>query len=433
MMGIVQLFRGHVVLATIALSCAVVPSACSSTNASESDSPSGEVDDSLTGFARRNIEVESGALDTIDPITGAKKPIVLSGKKISLTFDCMWPRLLGSNNSMVLAQTLKDKNVRTTIFIAGACVFDDEAFRLRDVLSGATAVSDALRARRPGAQNVSFRTLIKLLVDSGHEFGNHSVRHIINTPEASQNWQREMEVLRTGWEATMLELYGANWRIERPNAVMKPYWRAPGGDFGSAKNHPETLLAAAKGGHNQHFLWHLDTRDSVAGAPVGVTAAAWKADGNSQAVDLNGRRLDAGQMSQAVLDAADGRPTIVLGHLANAFHWENPAFWQAKGGVKTPQLSLGDVIDKLRAKGYAVTTISDMMGIGGDPNVISGKNPVRGITCNTQGGCVWSGDCASSQAYTKRFVDAAGAKFVCKKTGNGGCDGSAINAECTVL
>ena len=393
---------------------------CSSQDSAELDdqAPSDEL---ATGRAlshvRRDLERESGGLVRVDPATGARTALTAKAKTASLSFDCMYPRLGGSEGSLEVLDVLAQKNVKTTIFVAGGCIFSGAP------ASAYRAGEGGVDARLAVATDPRWASFVRRMVDDGHEFGNHSVRHIINAQATgAQDWEREMRVLQAGWNATMRVLYGSDWAFVRPNAVMKNYWRAPGGDYGSAQSFPNTLRDAARGGFPIHMLWHLDTLDSVSGAPAGVSAAAWAADGNVATPLRPDWRLDAGLMSDAVLRQADsGKALIVLAHLSNPYHWGAPAYWSARGGPAAGR-SLGDVIDGLRARNYVVGKLSQVIGDEPAEEPTPSVSPVRGITCNAALGCVWSSDCGSAAGYSKRYTNAEGTSFVCKKPGSGGCD-----------
>ena len=366
-------------------------------------------------FSRRAIEGESGGLVRVDPATGARTSLSTRSQTAALTFDCMFPRLGGSESSMEILNVLRAKSVHTTLFIAGGCMFGSAARAA--FAAGDSGVSPFLAVK----QDPQWAAFVRAMVEGGHEFGNHSVRHIINAQAtAPQDWEREMRVLRAGWEASMRVLYGAEWAQLHPNAVMKSYWRAPGGDYGTNTVEPTTLRDAARGGFPVHALWHLDTLDSVSGPPQGVSAEAWSAEGNVSAPLRPTWHPDAGQMSRAVLaQAQSGKGLIVLAHLSNPYHWGDPDFWAQRGGGSASQ-SLGDTIDGLRARGYTVGTLSQVLTVGEPPAV----SPVRGNTCNAAEGCVWSSDCGTAAGYANHYAGANQTQFVCKKPGDGGCDPS---------
>lgn len=411
--------RVGLALALAAISCASVQEEIDS----EGDSPVGDelAASGPLAFTRRSIEREGGGLVRVDPATGARTALAPRDQTAALTFDCMFPRLGGSASSREILDVLRAKNVRTTLFVAGGCVFGSS---LRAAYAAGESGVAAHLAVKTDARWAAF---VRAMVEGGHEFGNHSVRHIINAQAMTpQDWEREMRVLHAGWDGTMKYLYGSSWAQTHPNAVMKNYWRAPGGDYGTGAVEPNTLRDAARGGFPVHVLWHLDTLDSVSGPPRGVSAEDWAADGNVSAPLRPEWHPDAAQMSRAVLSqASSGKGLIVLAHLSNPYHWGAPQFWAQRGGEE-PAETLGDTVDGLRSRGYTVGTLSQVLGVTASP-VIAGLSPIRGVTCNAALGCVWSSDCGRAPGYASYYPDANQTQFVCKKPGDGGCD---PNLEC---
>ncbi len=99
--------------------------------------------------------------------------------------------------------------------------------------------------------------------------------------------------------------------------TVKPYWRAPYGSYDST-----VATYAAQVGYTKHFKWDIDTIDWKPIADGGPTARA--------------------MTLKVVNNAKSG--SVVLMHL---------------GGFETLD-ALQSMIDGLRSRGYALTTLSDM-------------------------------------------------------------------------
>lgn len=229
--------------------------------------------------------------------------------EVVLTFDCAWvPKETGAE----VLDALREMGVKATFFVAGPFVTED------------------LRKSDSGPNRATLE-LVRRIVDEGHEVGNHTRNHPHLT--AGVSWSTELTKLAKSWENAAREAYApAN---PPAAAVMKPYWRAPYGEYDE-----RSLSAAAVAGYPLHFGWNVDVLDSI-GLPACRSSAAGAAC------------LDADRETRHVLSFVHENATldvvVVLAHLGAPY-----------GFGKDPK-GLRALVTKLRAEGRTFAKLSEVV------------------------------------------------------------------------
>lgn len=224
----------------------------------------------------------------------------VDGMEVSITFDGGF----NGDEAAVILDTLKERGIRTTIFLTGVFM-----------------------KRFPG--------LTRRIVEDGHEVGNHLMTHPHLTEYARNYTHNTLPGVTK--EFITAELRGAEELFhEITGARMAPLWRAPYGEVNA-----RIRRWAFEAGY-LHVGWtfdykrreSLDTRD-------------WVTDRGS---DLY---LTAGEIRDKVLGFGRGRDGvrggIVLMHMGT--------------GRKTDRASsvLGEMIDGLRERGYRIVRLTSLI------------------------------------------------------------------------
>lgn len=159
--------------------------------------------------------------------------------EIALTFDCAW---VPEEAGMAVLDALRETGVKATFFVSGPFVFS------------------SVPARAGTMPNASTERMVRRIVEDGHEVGNHTHTHPHASPTVA--WASELTELRRGWDAEVRRVFANGLPASAlTNATMKPFWRAPYGEYDT-----RALSEAALAGYPTHFGWNVDTRDSL-GAP----------------------------------------------------------------------------------------------------------------------------------------------------------------------
>ncbi|HRG96619.1 MAG TPA: polysaccharide deacetylase family protein [Polyangiaceae bacterium] len=234
--------------------------------------------------------------------------------EIALTFDCGWvPEARG----LAVLDALRELGVRSTFFVAGPFVFK----------------STPARANTP--PNDATLRMIRRILDDGHEVANHTHTHPHGNAQTA--WARELGELSRGWSAAVRAIYGD---APPPNAALKPYWRAPYGEYDE-----RALAAAAAAGYPFHFGWNVEALDALGipdcrGVPATATGAAC---------------LSAERQTRHVLAFARRNPqldvTVVLAHLGGPYGWGS----DPKG--------LRALVTALRAEGRVFARLSEVIAV----------------------------------------------------------------------
>lgn len=154
-----------------------------------------------------------------------------------------------------------------------------------------------------GQAATNYPTAVRSVVTQGHEIGNHSYSHPYFTQLSSAQMTDELSRASTAIR-------------NATGQAPKPYFRPPYGDYNSA-----VLQAVGNAGYTHTIMWTIDTVDWR-----GVSSAAIR--------------------DKVVGGATPG--TIVLMHVGG-------------GATGTPD-ALPGMIDGLRANGYRLVTVSELMG-----------------------------------------------------------------------
>ncbi len=224
---------------------------------------------------------------------------------VALTFDCAW---VPEDKGLAVLDALRDRGVKATFFVAGPFV----------LAPGSTSPNEA-----------SLR-MIRRIVDDGHEVGNHTRNHPHNRDRVA--WDQEVKDLARGWDLVVNRLYGAS---APPNARMKPYWRAPFGEYDE-----RSLSMAADSGFPVHFGWNVDVRDAI-GLP---SCASEPHSPSCTGPDRQTRQVLRFVEAHPGLDA-----TVVLAHLGAPYGWGS----DPKG--------LRALVDSLRASGRELALLSEIL------------------------------------------------------------------------
>lgn len=234
---------------------------------------------------------------------------------IALTFDCAW---VDEVEGMKILDFLKARGIRATFFISGPFVFRD------------------YRKGKGGGLNEASLSMIRRMIEDGHEFGSHTRSHPHN--RFWINWTRENDDLRQGWDAAARELFGG---ASPGNARMLPFWRAPYGEYDD-----RSLRQASRAGFPIQVGWSVDVHDGL-GLPK---------CGDGPPADC----MDARRMTDRVLQATGGQfdGLVVLAHLQNPYDWTG-----------TPD-GLARLVDTLAAKGIAIRPLSEMFNWELAPDVV---------------------------------------------------------------
>ncbi|MBU1432667.1 polysaccharide deacetylase family protein [Myxococcota bacterium] len=262
-------------------------------------------------------------------------------KAIALTLDCAW---VNTQNGEDLLNALDRHGIKATFFISGPFIFAD----YKRGLSG-------------GLKSASL-PMIQRMIDAGHDFGNHTTTHPHLAVGPNYDW--EMNELRRGWEAAVRHIYGG---YAPANAEMKPFWRAPYGEYDEA-----SLTEVAKRGYPYHFGWNIDIKDTTGkddcNAP-GSSSSCWSAS------DLTQEILDFAALNDYSLDAF-----VVLGHLSNPYMW----------GAHSD--GFDRLVYTMSANGYVFAKLDEILDTGGE---IPADD--RDASCrHNNGGLFIDGGCTSS-------------------------------------
>jgi peptidoglycan/xylan/chitin deacetylase (PgdA/CDA1 family) len=274
----------------------------------------------VSGSDTQAVKLNAGKLVYIDThdnyahtnaVANSSQPYfkrVNSTNSIALTFDCAW---VSENNGMKIIDFLKANNIRTTFFISGPFVFKN----IKQGLAG-------------GLHTTNFK-MIRRIVEDGHEIANHTQTHPHNSN--SINWEKEITDLKIGWDEAMKQIFG---QTIPPNAKMKPYWRAPFGEYND-----RSLTQASKVGFPYHFGWNVDVLDA-SGLP------------SCQVDPQNSKCLSPAKMTQRIIDFAaknswNFNGMVVLAHLQNPFNWTSQ------------QSGLSHLVKTFRSKGVEFRKLSE--------------------------------------------------------------------------
>ncbi len=236
--------------------------------------------------------------------------------EIVLTFDCAW---VPEERGMAVLDALRELGVKATFFISGPFVFK------------------SLPARADTPPNAATLGMIRRIVDDGHEVGNHTHTHPHlqvsgRTGSTPVVWTQELTELTRGWSAAIRAIYGD---AAPANATMKPYWRAPYGEYDE-----RSLAAAAAAGFPYHFGWNVDALDALGTKDCRAVAAGVAC-------------LSAERQTRHVLAFARRNPrldaTVVLAHLGGEYGW---------GG--DPR-GLRALVGALRAEGRTFARLSEVI------------------------------------------------------------------------
>jgi peptidoglycan/xylan/chitin deacetylase (PgdA/CDA1 family) len=247
---------------------------------------------------------------------------------IALTFDCAWVK---EADGMKILDFLKARDIRVTFFISGPFVFDD------------------YRKGTAGGLNRASFTMIRRMIEDGHEFGSHTLTHPHNA--AWIDWARENDELRRGWEAATRELFG---NTAPANARMLPFWRAPYGEYDD-----QSLRMASQAGFPLQIGWTVDVHDGLGLPRCGEDPAS-------------ARCIDARRMTDRVIDyvnAEGGRfdGLVVLAHLQNPYDWTG-----------TP-VGLARLVNTLAEQGISFRPLSEIFNWDLAPDVrpagVAGARP----------------------------------------------------------
>lgn len=247
------------------------------------------------------------------------------------------------DKGMEILNLLKENGVKATFFISGPFLFEDSKY---------TKLKTADRNRL---------AMIKQMALDGHEFGNHTVHHwSLFKTEADgshttvNNLKDDLSRIRTAWDTMMKAAF--NGEQVPANAIMKPYWRAPYGEYGDGKFSatlsngrravlPDTLSLAANAGFPHHFGWNIDVRDTVDSASITPTSMT-----DSVLAFLKKQKSSGG----------DSLPSfVILAHLSNGKKWGS-----TEQGFKR-------LLTEVRNNGYEWSRLSEIYAFesGSDPVV----------------------------------------------------------------
>jgi peptidoglycan/xylan/chitin deacetylase (PgdA/CDA1 family) len=220
----------------------------------------------------------------------------------ALTMDCAW---VNHKAGMEIIDLLKANKVHATFFISGPFLFSDSKYT--QLLTS----------------NPERLAMIRRMVEDGHEFGNHTVHHysLFKTEDdgshtAFTKQEEELARIPAAWNAMVKAAFGNS--PVPANAVMKPYWRAPYGEYGDGSHKgalpsgkviviPDTLSIAARAGFPHHFGWNVDVRDTVGSNSITATSMT-----NSVLSFLAKQKSAAGDALPAF---------VILAHLSNEKRW----------------------------------------------------------------------------------------------------------------
>lgn len=238
------------------------------------------------------------------------------GPEVALTFDCAW---VPEDRGMAVLDALRELGVKSTFFVSGPFVFK------------------TVPARADTPPNDATLRMIRRIVDDGHEVANHTHTHPHAGPGVA--WERELTELSRGWTAAVRAVYG---EAPPPNAAMKPYWRAPYGEYDE-----RSLAAASAAGFSFHFGWNVDALDALGIKDCKDLAAGAAAAPTTTAC------LSAERQTRHVLSFARKNPrldvTVVLAHLGGPYRWGS----DPKG--------LRALIGALRAEGRTFAKLSEVV------------------------------------------------------------------------
>lgn len=235
-----------------------------------------------------------------------------ASREIALTFDCGW---VPEASGMPVLDALRELGVKATFFIAGPFVFK------------------ATPARADTPPNDATLRMIRRILDDGHEVANHTHTHPHGNAQTA--WSRELDELSRGWSAAVRAIYGDT---PPPNAALKPYWRAPYGQYDE-----RALAAAAAAGYPFHLGWNVETLDAL-----GLPECRAGADAASAC-------MTAERQTRHVLAFARRNPhldvTVVLAHLGGPYGWGR----DPKG--------LRALVAALRADGRSFARLSEVLAV----------------------------------------------------------------------
>jgi peptidoglycan/xylan/chitin deacetylase (PgdA/CDA1 family) len=195
----------------------------------------------------------------------------------------------------------------------------------------------------------AFPELVRRMLAEGHEVANHTDTHLhLTTFTENRRHDTRASVTRETFQAELRRAEAAFWAVTaRP---MRPYWRAPYGEV-----NPQILGWASELGYT-HVAWTrgegsetLDTLD-------------WVADPTSRLYASSARIRDRilGFDEEGGDGAAGG---IILLHLASRRR-DDPVHRR-----------LPEIIDGLRARGYALVPVSDLLREEGEESAADARRP----------------------------------------------------------
>lgn len=225
---------------------------------------------------------------------------------VSITFDG------GStdNNANEILDTLSSRNVKTTIFLAG------EFIR-------------------------KYPNVVKRIISDGHEIGNHTLNHKHSTTWASDKTQTSLPYVNQEFIAS--ELFGAEKLLrEKTGGSFAPLWRSPFGEFNPGICRMALSCGYVHVGWRQGHTWKqsLDSNDWIADQEM----AGYKTPN---------------EVLEKIMTIAETKPEginggIILMHLGSERDGPNQVYH-----------ILGKLIDSLRAEGYQIIPVTEMMKMSG--------------------------------------------------------------------
>ncbi len=222
-------------------------------------------------------------------------------KELSLTFDGG----SNTNEAMLILDTLRERGIRTTIFLTGQFMIKNPMF-------------------------------VKIMVEDGHEIGNHMYSHSHLTDYGKSFRHTTLKGVTKQFVQKEL-LTTANIFEKLTGQEMSPLWRAPFGEINE-----DIKMWAYEAGY-LHIGWTTDRRRKES-----LDTLDWVSDKSSKlymtSQEIKQRILTFGKDTQAGLNGG-----IILMHLGTQRKTERPAE------------RLGEIIDNLTERGYKFVKISSMV------------------------------------------------------------------------
>ena len=292
----------------------------------------------IAGLKRNNKEIELlteklNSQNTVSPLTVSLTPpsVLSTGKSqsmkfpvtpdgvpytfnngatdkhfVSITFDGGST----SNSASDILDTLRSRNVKTTMFLTGQFIR-------------------------------KYPDLVKRIISDGHEIGNHTLDHKHLTTWAMDKTQASLPYVNQEFIAS--ELFGAEKILkDKTGGSFVPLWRSPFGEFNPGICRMALSCGYVHIGWRQGQSWKqsLDSND-------------WIADQETPGYKTPGEVIEKIMtMAETNPDGINGG--IILMHLGSEREGPNQVYHV-----------VGKLIDSLRADGYKIIPVTEMMRLSG--------------------------------------------------------------------